>query len=137
MRKMILFIIFTHSSIIILLYYIFRLSRGRQTIECAFGILSGKWRIFRKPIQTAVTTVESIVKACVCLHNFVLDRDCNPLVVYFKKSDNKDNGLVNLARNQYNRPADNPLNMRNTLKDLFLRELAIPWQINRAFRPIK
>jgi hypothetical protein len=58
---------------------------------------------FENQFKQPVTTVESIVKACVCLHNFVFDRDSNPLVVYFKKSDNKDNGLLNLARNQYNR----------------------------------
>lgn len=53
--------------------YNYRLSRGRRTIENAFGILVSRWRIFRCPIYTYVETAEQIVKACVCLHNWLLE----------------------------------------------------------------
>ena len=52
--------------------YNYRLSRARRLIENSFGILASKWRIFRKPIEANVSTVESIVQATVCLHNFFL-----------------------------------------------------------------
>ena len=50
--------------------YNYRLSRARQTIENTFGILSAKWRFFRRPIQASVETTELIVRACICLHNY-------------------------------------------------------------------
>ncbi|XP_065055079.1 putative nuclease HARBI1 [Rhopilema esculentum] len=57
------------------LIYNYRLSRCRQTIENAFGILAARWRIFRRPIRASTTTVEGIMKACVCLHNYLLQTD--------------------------------------------------------------
>lgn len=53
----------------------YRLSRCRRTIENAFGILSAKWRIFRRPSRGSINTVEEIVKACVCLHNYLKQQD--------------------------------------------------------------
>lgn len=50
----------------------YRLSRARRVVENAFGIMASKWRIYRKPINASLETIESIVKATVCLHNFLL-----------------------------------------------------------------
>ena len=49
--------------------YDYRLSRARRTIENAFGILSAKWRIFRKPIKVNVDLVDKITRDSVRLHN--------------------------------------------------------------------
>lgn len=48
-----------------------RLSHARQCIERAFGILVQRFRIFRKPIQLKLENVEKVVRAAVCLHNWL------------------------------------------------------------------
>lgn len=56
----------------------YRLSRARRTVECAFGVLSNKWRVLHTPIQVTPDFTDSIVKACCVLNNFVRRRDgCN------------------------------------------------------------
>lgn len=53
----------------------YRLSRARRIIENTFGILACQWRILRKPIIGKVNTVEKIVQAIVCLHNWLRKQD--------------------------------------------------------------
>lgn len=53
----------------------YRLSRARRNIECSFGILSNKFRIFHKPMNVSVELAVCIVKASCILHNFIRVRD--------------------------------------------------------------
>lgn len=53
----------------------YRLSRCRRNVECAFGILANKWRVFHTPIQVSPENIDKIIKACCVLHNFVRRRD--------------------------------------------------------------
>lgn len=55
--------------------YNYRHCRARRCVECAFGILSNKWRIFHKVMACDVKLAVNIVKVCCALHNFVRDRD--------------------------------------------------------------
>ena len=50
--------------------YNYRLSRARRTSENAFGILAGRFQIFKKPINTS-ENVKDIVLATVVLHNYL------------------------------------------------------------------
>jgi len=53
----------------------YRLSRARQYIECSFGIMSKKWRVFQTSMLVEPETAVKITKACCVLHNFVRRRD--------------------------------------------------------------
>ncbi|XP_011060523.1 PREDICTED: uncharacterized protein LOC105149654 [Acromyrmex echinatior] len=50
----------------------YRLLRVRRTIENAFGILTARWRILHKPLYMSITNCENVLKALVCLHNFIM-----------------------------------------------------------------
>ncbi|XP_036329617.1 protein ALP1-like [Rhagoletis pomonella] len=54
-----------------------RLSKARRVVENAFGILSSRFRIYRKPIIASKETAINIVKATVCLHNWLRDKSAS------------------------------------------------------------
>ncbi|XP_043466356.1 uncharacterized protein LOC122501147 [Leptopilina heterotoma] len=51
-----------------------RLSRARNCIEDAFGILCSMWQILHKKLSFKLDTSIAIVEALVCLHNFILNK---------------------------------------------------------------
>ncbi|XP_025264292.1 protein ALP1-like [Camponotus floridanus] len=53
----------------------YRLSRARRTVECAFGILVARWRIYRQPIVARTSTAVKAVQATVILHNFIINKE--------------------------------------------------------------
>lgn len=44
-------------------------------MECAFGTLSYKWRVFHQPLNVQPHFAMIIVNACIVLHNNVRDKD--------------------------------------------------------------
>lgn len=55
--------------------YNYRHCRARRTVECAFGILSNKWRVLRSCILVDHDFAKSVAMCCCILHNFVKKRD--------------------------------------------------------------
>lgn len=52
-----------------------RLNTATRYVECAYAILSNKWKIFHRPLNVSESLSIKIVQACCILHNFVLKRD--------------------------------------------------------------
>ena len=52
-----------------------RLWRARRCFECAFGIVTAKWRLLNKAIETNINEAERIER-CICLlHNITIDTE--------------------------------------------------------------
>lgn len=104
----------------------YRLSRCRRTIECAFGILANKWRIFHTPILVQPDFIDVIVKTCCILHNFVRKRDG----VHFEDGDSypcvdvDDFGPF---------PRGQGLATRDYFADYFMGPGAVPFQTNHMY----
>lgn len=129
--------------------YNYRLSRARRTIENAFGILSAKWRIFRKPIKANVDLVDKITKATVCLHNYLrlTDNATYTPAGFIDSEDSTGNilpgdwrnivtdgngGLNEIGRIGGNRYSVEASDARDAFKDYFHSadgEADCPWQL--------
>ncbi|KAG8234677.1 hypothetical protein J437_LFUL015155 [Ladona fulva] len=46
-----------------------------KPVECSFGILYSKWRIFSKAIETGETTADNIIKCCCISQNTIIDKE--------------------------------------------------------------
>ena len=105
----------------------YRLSRARRTVECAFGIMSGKFRILGKAIETKIDTVDIIVKAVCVLHNMILDKEGAPddLTV----NDIAVAATTDMNQRTYTRYAGQ---VCDSFMDYFCNEGAIPWQNERV-----
>lgn len=55
--------------------YNYRISRARRVIENTFGILSQRWRIYRRTINADINTCENIVLATIVLHNYLQTKE--------------------------------------------------------------
>lgn len=47
----------------------------RFIVDNAFGMLSQKWNIIQRPIESDVDTAINIVKSVCCLHNYILEKE--------------------------------------------------------------
>ncbi|RVE49444.1 hypothetical protein evm_005875 [Chilo suppressalis] len=100
----------------------YRLSRARRYIECCFGILVNKWRIFHRPLNVDIEFAESIIKACCVLHNFVRLRDG-----YRFDHTLYETSLIHINTEAV-RPNARSLNTRDRFADYFVNEGKLPWQ---------
>ena len=49
----------------------YRLCRARMPVECAFGILAQRFRVFNRGIPLCTDNVNKVVQAATCLHNYL------------------------------------------------------------------
>lgn len=107
----------------------YRLSRGRNIVECAFGMLASKFRIFQTPISTSVDKAVKIVKTACLLHNFIKINEKNRMTSTTENVTANTN-IQNLD-NQRGRPTDNAIENREYLCQYFQKPYgSVPWQYN-------
>lgn len=101
-----------------------RLSRARHYVKCAFGILGSKWRVFLRALQLDVNTVESIIKACCILHNY--------LHVHEAVDVEEKMPAIERVNEWINEMPDlSALQVRDMFADYFMSpEGAVPWQLS-------
>lgn len=99
----------------------YRLTRGRRYVECAFGILANKWRIFHRPLDVSTSTAISIVKTCAVLHNESS---------YANIDSNSSTISLENVRNELNTRGGRCANtIRTEFTNNFVSEVgAVPWQ---------
>lgn len=112
----------------------YRLCRGRRFIECTFGIMSNKWRIFHRPMNVKIDLAVKITKACVILHNFVRVRDGNrsedtSTVVGWEDLPVHTNQGTN---QQSTRGGIKSIQARNVLAEYFMTDVgSVSWQLKK------
>lgn len=102
----------------------YRLSRARQYIECSFGIMSKKWRVFQTSILVEPETAVAITKACCVLHNFVWRRE---------GYDNEDTQNCSMESIRERRGVGNSQTNAKDVRDYFMEYVnypihALSWQ---------
>lgn len=108
----------------------YRLSRARKTVECAFGMLAHKFRIFNTQIECNPEKAIKLVKSACVLHNFIKIHDGKNV------TPNYDNEIVIEYNNWTPMPRARPQGHRSQAKELrdklteyFLKpENALPFQ---------
>lgn len=106
----------------------YRHTRARRMVECTFGILSNKWRIFHRTIDVNINFCVRIIKACCVLHNYVRIKDgINFAETLYSCPMN------NLTINEENRGRNNMNNVRQYMTSYFTSPGgAIPCQYNKV-----
>lgn len=110
----------------------YRLSRARLVVECAFGILSSQWRMYRRVMGVSPTTAETCVKATCVLHNYLrvetLRREQRAPEPH-QPADDPDDCLRRCDRMGSNNATREAMRVRNRFVSYFCEEGAVPWQI--------
>lgn len=119
----------------------YRLSRARRVVENAFGILSSRWRIYRRPIIASKTTVLGIIKATVVLHNWLrekklqeyvnadlVDRDVGGTFRPGRWRNEDSGGLQNVQRVGSNNSSRSAIEIRDQFCKYFNEVDILEWQ---------
>ncbi|CAL4065914.1 unnamed protein product, partial [Meganyctiphanes norvegica] len=121
--------------------YNYRVSRGRQVVECSFGILVTRFRVLTSNIHLSPTKAAKVTLCCCYLHNFLMKRKCKSYI------DNSSQIGLSEALNPHNLLV--PLQQMRTYNDLSAKAVrdafcshfnnagAVHWQDKKIYRRYK
>jgi len=98
-------------------------------VENSFEILSSKWRILNKAIETNVDHAIAITKAVCVLHNLVLKHDqLNNLIDNLEEQTNISKNSIGRQNNRFGRLAKDS---RELFTEYFSSQAgSVPWQLD-------
>ncbi|XP_067212571.1 uncharacterized protein [Linepithema humile] len=116
----------------------YRLSRARRTVECAFGLLTARWRIYGKPIIASTSTAQKIIQATTVLHNYIMltEKDLDIKQRCYSNFTIQDRKVTSLGLRDI--PISSSSNtaeakkIREDFADFFYGSGALPWQWNKV-----
>ena len=109
-----------------------------MTVECAFGILAQRFRIFSRRLPLSETNADKIIQAACCLHNYLMEEkaveqiyeDLNPNREPFL--DEAGVACLYLPRLQGYRTSEDAQGVRDIFKAYFNSPQGrVSWQENR------
>lgn len=123
--------------------YNYRHCRARRIVENGFGILSSRFRVFRRPLRLLPSTVVKLVKAACSLHNWIRKSGLNQTIDIIQDIEDLENGklipgqwrkepqftgVINLAATSQRNYLNEAKDKRDSLADYFMGEGAVTWQ---------
>lgn len=97
--------------------YNYRLSRSRQVVESAFGILTMKFEIFERRLKVQPRHLHSIILACTCLHNYMINSDT---VMIYQDQDQPQHSRNDILFQNINSQDEDILQLENmAIRDNF------------------
>ncbi|KAK4886556.1 hypothetical protein RN001_002827 [Aquatica leii] len=118
-----------------------RLSRGRNVVENAFGILASRFRIFRTEINMKLQNIERVTLACCTLHNFLRSK-CGETYISLNSdsydgvaqnhSDEVEPTFIPLQRGHNRHAREEAKEVRDEFLQYFLNEGQVSWQHARV-----
>lgn len=119
----------------------YRISRGRKTVECSFGMMSQKFEVLMSPIRcTNETTINNIIRSVCILHNFIRKMEGQKYIpsIDFNVNNPEDfqvpNEFIRDNQDQNELPrTQTASDLRAYLSSYFVKPYAsLPWQWNNC-----
>lgn len=104
-------------------------------MECAFGMMTSKFRLLESPISCKLEKIDTLVKALCVLHNFIRIHDgvhSTPQDINESSGISGETQIMRIHENRSRtRPTTVALELRDRLCNYFLKPCAsLPWQNN-------
>lgn len=103
-----------------------RLCRASRVVENAFGILSSRFRIFKRTMNTKLQTTETIIICCCVLHNFL-----RPETFMNRENKSLSDVLPNIRHEGGNFSSNVARQVREEFADYFVNEGNVDFQWTR------